>query len=177
MDPVIQYAIATGLSLLFALAAIHKMRDPAHFAAALAAYRLLPSALVPLAAALVIVVEAGAAVAVWVGPVTRPALWAMAGLLSVYWVAIAINLARGRRDIDCGCSGPAARQSLSFGLLLRNGVLIVLAATASGGNTGREMLWLDWISIAAAVAAGTLLYAAANRLLAQAPRLALLRSG
>ena len=176
MDPVFHTSIAAGLSLLFAAAAIDKLRDPAHFRDVLKAYQLMPAALAPAAAVVVIGIELLASLAVWLTPLRSPALWTMAALLSIYWLAMAANLARGRRDIDCGCSGPAARQSLSAGLLVRNALLIGLATGgAAGHSSGRELLWLDLVSIPVAVAVGALLYLAANRLLAQAPRLAMLR--
>jgi len=38
-------------------------------------------------------------------------------LLALYTLAVVVNLARGRREIDCGCFGPAARQPLSAALV------------------------------------------------------------
>ena len=43
---------------------------------------------------------------------TPHAAAAAALLLALYAGAIGVNLARGRRDIDCGCGGPASRQPI-----------------------------------------------------------------
>src|SRR2546425_10159919 len=105
MDPVIDFTLRTALALLCFVAAGHKLRDRDRFRATLAEYRLLPAGLVPLAAALVVAVEVAAAGALLVPGARAAGLVAAAALLVLYGAAIAINLARGRRDIDCGCAG------------------------------------------------------------------------
>ena len=47
-------------------------------------------------------------------------------LLALYAGAMAVNLARGRRDLDCGCAGPGVRRPVGEGLLIRNGALIAV---------------------------------------------------
>jgi hypothetical protein len=47
-------------------------------------------------------------------------------LLGAYAAGIAVNIARGRTRIECGCGGPA--QPLSAALLLRNALLAGIAA-------------------------------------------------
>ena len=51
-------------------------------------------------------------------------------LLSLYTAAIVLNLARGRRDIDCGCGGPGSRQTLHEWLVWRNLAYLTLALLA-----------------------------------------------
>src|SRR5262245_36242637 len=105
MDPVIDATVRADLALLFVVAAAHKLRDPARFRATVADYRLLPDPLVPLGAACLIVAEP-----VVVAALASSRWWGLAGaaaLLALYAAAIAINLARGRRHLDCGCAGPA----------------------------------------------------------------------
>jgi hypothetical protein len=48
------------------------------------------------------------------------------GLLLVFATAMAINLHRGRRDIDCGCFQSTLRQHLSVTLVVRNLVMAAL---------------------------------------------------
>jgi len=43
MDPAADVTLRTAFALLFAVAASHKVRDPARFRATLADYRLLPA--------------------------------------------------------------------------------------------------------------------------------------
>ncbi|HEX2138885.1 MAG TPA: MauE/DoxX family redox-associated membrane protein [Woeseiaceae bacterium] len=176
LDPLYWHAVRWLVAAVFTGALAHKVVSPAGFGAVLRDYRLLPESTVPAAARLVVLLEA----AVVVGLVTGIGLAWAAGLatllLAVYGGAMAINLARGRRDIDCGCLGAAAgarsRHSLSGWLLLRNGMLGALSLLLFLPVTGRELVVLDFAGIAAAAAIGFLLYTAADQLMANAPRLA-----
>jgi len=173
MDPVVALTLRAALALLLLVAAAHKLRDPGTFRATLGDYRLLPDAAVPAAAGLVIGVELGIATALVVLP--RPGLVAAALLLATYAIAIAVNLARGRRHIDCGCGGPAARQPISGRLVVRN---VVLAAGALAGRAPvdlRPLVWVDAVTVVAATAALATLYATLDRMLADAPALARVR--
>jgi hypothetical protein len=93
-------------------------------------------------------------------------------LLSVYALAIAINLRRGRRELDCGCFGFGRRSAISTMLLWRNAAL-VLASLAAGFLPRRERAldWIDLFTVAVGVAAAALLYAAAEGLADAAGRL------
>ena len=172
MDPAADLTLRAAFALLFAVAASHKVRDPARFRATLADYRLLPAPFVWPAAMLTIGAELAVAVVLLVsswralGPLTA------AALLCVYAVAMAINLARGRRHLDCGCAGPAHRQPISGGLVVRNALL---AATVLVAVRPRPLLWVDVLTVTAATATLAALYASLDRLLAQAPALARLR--
>jgi hypothetical protein len=100
---------------------------------------------------------------------------AAAALLALYSAAIVVNLARGRREIDCGCFGPAQRQPLSPALVLRNGVLIALALVCALPAGVRALVPLDALTIAALVAFAALVHGGVNGLIANAPRLRALR--
>jgi hypothetical protein len=67
----------------------------------------------------------------------------MSVLLVLFAGAIAVNVMRGRTDIDCGCFRSALRQNLSWWLVLRNAVLLVLALACLPGASGRELGWAD----------------------------------
>src|SRR5437870_248556 len=175
MDPVIDFTLRTGLALLFFVAASHKLRDLGRFRATLAEYRLLPAGLTPLAAILVVAVEVAAAGAL-LAPGARPAgLLAAAALLVLYGAAIAINLARGRRDLDCGCAGPAVRRPISGALVARNAALAALALAGLVPVRPRALLWVDALTVAGATAALAAFYAALDRMIVFAPSLARLR--
>ena len=61
----------------------------------------------------------------------RPAALAAAGLVSVFTIAVVLNLARGRRD-SCGCGGPLETR-IGPRVLARNTLLIgALALLAIG---------------------------------------------
>ena len=172
VDPALALAARLGLALLFATAAAHKLRDPSAFRAALAGYRLAPEW--SHGAAVVALIAAELGVAFLLVASERGAVPA-ALLLALYSAAIASGLARGLREIDCGCFGPAARQPISAGLIARNLALVSLALAAALPAGARDLTWFDTIAICAAVAAGSLLYASANTLLANAPLLRALR--
>lgn len=176
LDPVYPQVVRWLVAAVFAVALAHKLASLAAFRAVLEDYRVLPPRAVVPAAGLLVALEA----VIVAGLVTGIRLpWAAALavlLLAVYGGAIALNLARGRRDIDCGCFGPAAgagnRHTLSGWLLLRNLVLAVLALALLLPAGARELGVPDVAGIAAAAVTGFLLYAAADQLMANAPHLA-----
>ena len=164
IDPVWSLALRAGLALLLASAAVAKLRDLRGFVAAVAGYRLLPAALAAPAAAGFVAGELLLAVCLWLTPLRAASALGAALLLSLYGIAIAINLARGRRDIDCGCGGPLAKQSLSEALVLRNALLAGAALAAALPVAPRALGWLDLWTLAAAVTSMAILYAASNAL-------------
>lgn len=170
LDPGIGLIARLLLAFVFLLALAHKLRSPAAFVATVESYRLLPHALVVPTSWALIALEA-LAVAGLVAGLKASALLAVS-LLALYTLAIGVNLARGRRDIDCGCSGPAMRQTLSGWLIARNTGLVALALIALAPPGARALTLLDAFTAAAALAAFGLLYSSANQLLAAASQYA-----
>ena len=77
-----------------------------------------------------------------------------AALLVVFAWAMAINIRRGRRAIDCGCGRSQLRQPLGWGLVVRNVVLALLVAIrALPGESASA------VEIALALIAGITLFA------------------
>lgn len=176
--PIVCFSLLFGL--LFAAAGLHKARHRTQFAGILRDYRLLPAALTPLLSPALAMVELLLAT-LWLTSLAWPTLRAgvalcSALLLAVYGLAMAVNLLRGRRHIDCGCgfrtaavggrADSGARQLLSGWLLLRNLLLIVLALGIASGSAPRALTALDWFSLLLAVTGFLLLYGAAHQLLA-----------
>ena len=87
-------------------------------------------------------------------------------LLCIYIAAIGINLLRGRRNIDCGCGGPAQKQTISEWMIVRNGLLLGLAYIAGCQTLPRPLLWFDWLTVVLATIMGCLFYNIINQLLA-----------
>lgn len=168
VDPVIAITLRCLLALLFAAAAWHKLADLTAFRIVLYDYRVLPPALVTPATALVVVTELGLAAALPWAAFAPAAAWLAVGLLAVYAIAIAINLSRGRRTLECGCAPSVYRQPLSEWLLVRNAVLIGAAALTMLPVSPRAWAGLDWLTVAGAVLTGATTWAAAQRLLALA---------
>ena len=175
LDPFYWHVIRWLVATVFAVACVHKLSSIAAFDNVVKDYALLPSVFTPLASRLLILFEiavvAGLASGLWI-PVA--ATLAMV-LLAVYAAGMGINLARGRRDIDCGCFGPAGsgenRHTLSGWLLLRNLSLIALTGLLLLPVADRALTWLDLFAIAAATAAAFTAWSAAEQLMANAPRL------
>lgn len=123
------FGISGFLLWLFATAGLHKLRAPARFGSVIAAYfpehpgagRLL----LPVA-----VLELGIAVALLLPMTAAAGLLAAATVLGAYGVLMALQLARGRRDLRCGCAGPASQLAVSPALVARNVVCAGLALLA-----------------------------------------------
>lgn len=145
--------LATGL---FAAACAHKLHDPRAFRRTLAAYRVLPRPLVTSVGALVIAIEGGVAVAFWVPGCEAVAAAVGAAMLLVYAAAIGMNLARGRRDLDCGCSFGRRGQPISPALVARNAVLAGACALAAR-PLARSSLSSGEVAVALATAVGLML--------------------
>ena len=159
VDPTLIWLVRVALALLFAHAALHKSRDLAGFERVFADYRLVPESWAPLLARTTLLAEASLALGLLISgfaatvgqPVAAPTQAVVAGtiaLLSLYSVAISVNLARGRRDIDCGCADPAARSpQIAPWLLARNALLISAAGLLLWPTSTRPLHWIDAISL------------------------------
>jgi hypothetical protein len=124
--PDILISIRWLMALVFMTAAVGKMRHWSEFSGVLANYRLLPTLLVKPIAYVLPPVEAALSVALLAaGRSFVPVLTAMA-LLALFGAAMAINLTRGRRAIDCGCFQTHLKQTLRWALVARNAVLVGL---------------------------------------------------
>ena len=175
IDPAVHGTVRIALTLLFLWAAGHKLRDVPAFCSAVANYELVPSGWIGPFATGVIAMELGVAAGLWLPRLAAIAALAAAGVLAAYAGAMAINLVRGRRDIDCGCIGAAGRRPLSGALEVRNGVLALAALTIAPPAAARPLAWFDAITIGAGAAALACLYAASEAVLANAPKIAALQ--
>jgi len=178
IDPLVSRALAVAFALLLLLAAWHKVSARAEFLAALGEYRLLPPALLPLAAALIPAGEALLGCA-WVAGHAASAAPLTAALLGFYAVAIAINLARGRVYIGCGCGfGGAAGKDppLSWWLVVRNLLLGGLALLGAWPAADRVLGAYDWLTLMLVLAAAVVLFAGASQLLRNRAAMAVWRT-
>lgn len=174
-DPVFTTVLSLSFALLWFIACWQKLTAFESFAATLADYRIVPAVLVYSCSVLVTAVEFLIAVGLTVPSTRAAALVGTAALVLVYALAIGVNLLRGRRHIDCGCMGPALRQSLSGWLIVRNLVLAAVALSAIAASA-RAFVWLDMVTIAGGVVVLAFAYSAINRLIANAPELTRLRN-
>ncbi|HIG72602.1 MAG: MauE/DoxX family redox-associated membrane protein [Myxococcales bacterium] len=166
MDPVLNWILRCDLALLFAVAAAHKLSDLSTFVQTLRDYRVLLGSLAPPAAAVVILAEIGITAELLIASDIRPVAGAAIALLCVYSFSIAINLARGRREIDCGCLGPSKRSPISNALLFRNAALAFAAALIMIPVSSRSLHLVDVLTIAGGLAATALVFMASQQLAA-----------
>lgn len=146
------FAASVTVGLVFLVAALGKLRHRDLLPGVIANYRLLPEALVAPAALLLPVVELIVAVGLLFG--NRPAApLAAIVLLLVFAAAMAINLRRGRRHIDCGCGHIGLRQDLGWPMVARN--LVMALALCVRLATPGELAMLD---VGVAIAAGAIVY-------------------
>ena len=171
IDPVVDLTVRLALALLFGAAAWHKLSDSARFEAALRSYRALPAWAERPAAWLIPGAEALIAASLLSSTTRTAAALAGACLLCAYSAAIGVNIARGRRDIDCGCFVSSANVPLSWALLVRNAVLLGATALAALPASLRPLSWLDSFTIAAALLGLSLLWMATQRLTQTGPAL------
>ena len=93
-------------------------------------------------------------------------------LLATYGLAIAVNLARGRTHIDCGCSFASNRadstsnQQLSVGLVARNILLASVALVPLLEPASRDLILIDHVLLVLTAIVLVLFFAAFNQLLA-----------
>jgi hypothetical protein len=167
-DPGFALTARWALALVFILAAIHKLKAPAAFETTLKNYRLLPERLLTASSYLIICIELLAVAALLMN--SRLGSGVAAGLLVIYTFSISINLVRGRVDIDCGCSGPAIRQTLSAWLVVRNIGLLAAALLTLPASAPRPLTLLDWYTTLAAIVTFALIYLAINYLSATKAR-------
>lgn len=168
LDPLLLRIISIGFGMLLLMAAAHKLVSPAAFRSELADYRVLPARSVPAVSRLLPIVEA----VLGLGWLLAPAQAALPGLtvalLAAYTAGIVINLLRGRVHISCGCGfGRAGTRddTLSPGLVMRNGALIAAAFLATAPTRPRELGVLDYFLLAAALLVCLLLFSAGNQLI------------
>src|SRR6187402_457084 len=103
IDPLYSAIVQWTFGLLLLGTAWHKLRGLQEFQAIIRDYRLLPGFGVWPIALLLVSVEALLGLAWLLLPYQALIAGLSSGLVGIYALAIAINLLRGRQNIDCGC--------------------------------------------------------------------------
>ena len=139
------------IGLLLLASGVAKIADRTSFRAALRGFALLPDPLLSSVAVALPGLECLAGGCLVLGIVLEDSLtrWAAVGamlLFATFGVAIAINLARGRRDISCGCFGSRDEDGITWSMVARNGALCAAAflafahAERTRSNSGLQTL-------------------------------------
>lgn len=113
------------LGTVFLVAAVGKLRKPSRFVAALRGYELVPSMLSGPVAAGLMVIELLVGISLLSGWSLDVGVVVAGGLLLSFFVAVEINLRRGRL-VPCGCFGSASER-ISPRTLARLGLLMLAA--------------------------------------------------
>lgn len=114
------------LGAVFVLAGLAKLARRSDFTAAVRGYELVPTPFVPLAAGGIPLLETALGVSLLLGLVTQVASVLAAGSLAVFSVAVGINLIRGR-GVDCGCFALGGSRHITWSLIARNVIFVVMA--------------------------------------------------
>lgn len=164
-EPLILWSLRSFLAALFATAAIAKLGGQEEFYGVVRNFRLLPDGLSRAVAFALPPVELAVAAGLLVTPLAVPAAVAAAALLAVFGAGIAINVARGRTQIDCGCFRDGMKQRISWAVVGRNAGLAAMALAVVGLQPGARAAGV--VDIATGVIAGAvmmLLYFSASML-------------
>ena len=130
--PLFLWLARIAVAAVFLGACLAKIRDPELFALAVNRYRILPGEFVNLVALVLPWIELTAGLAVLAALARLRAAGALiiAGMLTVFTIAISLNMLRGI-EASCGCFSTRADAAVSDGWnLVRNGALIWLALAA-----------------------------------------------
>jgi hypothetical protein len=158
--PTVDLPIGMLLGGLLIVAGVGKLIRVGQFRASLDSYRL--AAMRPLLAWLIPLTELAIGAALIAG--VDGAGWAALGLLAVFSLALAVELAMGAAPAACGCLVPGGELPAPLALV-RNGALAVAAVAAALGVRPRlgEGFWLAgfvalWLLVAALAALVFALY-------------------
>ncbi|MEM7280324.1 MAG: MauE/DoxX family redox-associated membrane protein [Pseudomonadota bacterium] len=106
----------------------HKVRHPSYYQPVMSDYLLVVKSVPLILPGLLGVFELVVALSLFVPPLSAYGALAACMLFILYAGLISIQLIKGNREMDCGCTGPAAAKTkISPWLLLRSSVLIVFA--------------------------------------------------
>lgn len=175
VDPSILLAGRILAVAVFGTAVAGKLRHRDEFVGVVANYRLLPKALVAPAAWLIIALESVVVLSLSSGIQLDPGAGIAACLLCLFAVAMTINLARGRTEIDCGCFQSALRQRLSVALIVRNMVLLAVIVPLLSAAQAQPLSFWQFLNGFAAGAVLFVLYQVFGQLLALRDSAAALR--
>jgi hypothetical protein len=165
IDPVLGYLVVSDLAALLGWSALQKLGARREFFEILTAYRVLREGWVPAAVYVLPAAELLIAASLLTPVSRRAGCVAAAGLLLIYGCAIAVNLARGRRDLDCGCGLASGRRTIAGWMLMRNATMACVALTVALPWAPRTLAWLDITTMVAGASAAALLYASIDALL------------
>lgn len=160
MDPLLHLSLALALGALFAASAAHQLLAWRQWPGVIRNYRLVPDVLSQAVAVVIPVAEILAAGALAWAPSRAAGAAGGALLLVLFAGAMAINIQRGRTDVECGCFGPTRVAPIASWMVWRNLVLLAFALALLRAPLARELSALEIAAACAWVATLALLYPA-----------------
>jgi hypothetical protein len=139
MDSLLELTIAWSLATLFAASALHKVLALSEWPGVVRHYRLVPDALTEVVAGALLGAQTLTAAALFFAPTRRIGAVSAAIQLTVFGAALWINIGRGRTSVDCGCFGSQLRSRLSMWMVVRNGVIAIVALSLLLPRAQREL--------------------------------------
>ncbi len=101
-DPFLLLGMRILVGLVFVVASIEKISDPAAFGVSISNYRILPDSLVPIPATFLPWLELLCGLGLLFGLLVRGSCFLIVSMLLVFTSALLYTIARGL-DISCGC--------------------------------------------------------------------------
>lgn len=169
MPSIAQLSLMLLLGAIFALAAAGKLAAWHELSGVVQNFRLLPQRMVQPVTVLLPVAETAIAAGLQVPAARSAAAWGAAALLLMFAAALAINLRRGRREIDCGCFRSDLRQPVSTALVLRNLLLALSALALAAWPSTAVPQPVEWLLASAAAATLLACYLATGLVFRPAP--------
>lgn len=120
------YIVRILISTLFITTGFDKlMKKEEHFVI-LKEYRIIPEKLNRVLGTIEIYIEVITGIMLLIGLCVKIFALIAIFLLLTYSYAIGLNLYRGRKEISCGCGGIAGNHHLSWKLIFRNSIFIIV---------------------------------------------------
>lgn len=154
MSQEIQFYSRLLVAIILCTGAVAKWVNFRWFAGVLTKYRLVPARYTAAIAFTIVLIESLIGTTLLAGWWLPWSTYGALGLFALFTAAICINLAKGRFDIECGCSGLWKKKKIGWDLVLRNLGLAGLAGLASGPaiQAGEQaLLGLSILSVALVV--------------------------
>ena len=129
LHPAVTTPSRWALGVLFVIAGLAKLGNPAQLALDTANFRLLPAGAENLVAIVLPWIELTAGAALLSGARARAAAWLVTALMVVFTLAVAAAMARGL-NITCGCFGTLDAPRVGALKLADNGAILALCAVA-----------------------------------------------
>jgi uncharacterized membrane protein YphA (DoxX/SURF4 family) len=129
------------LAVIFLRSSFGKLRDRQGFISIVLDYYLLPSQWAHRFALILPWAELAIGLLLLFGLGVKVAAGLSALLLLAFIIAIGLNLARGRKDLKCGCAGARRSRTISGKLLARNVALLWLAVLVMLWGQDSPLVW------------------------------------